>query len=98
MSQPEIFIIESLNFDDERAERFEGRIISKILALGGKQCEYFYIRTRKEFKAILEQYASSHYRYLHLSCHGNADSMYTTLDPIPFSELAGLIRPYLRKR
>ena len=37
MSQPEIFIIESLRFEDERAERFEGRIISQILALSGKR-------------------------------------------------------------
>jgi len=36
MSQPEIFIIESLEFEDERANHFEGRIISQILALSGK--------------------------------------------------------------
>jgi len=44
MSQPEIFIIESLNFKDERAESFEGRIISQILALSGKKCEYYKFR------------------------------------------------------
>jgi hypothetical protein len=98
MSQPEIFIIESLEFDDERADRFEGRIISQILALSGKKCEYCYIRTKRELKALLEQFASSHYRYLHLSCHGNRDSLFTTLDPIPFSELGTLIKPHLRKR
>jgi len=98
MSQPEIFIIESLKFKDERAERFEGRIISQILALGGKQCEYCYIRTKRELKALLEQFASSSYRYLHLSCHGNDGSMFTTLDPIPFAEFGSMIRPYLRKR
>jgi hypothetical protein len=98
MSQPEIFIIESLKFKDERAERFEGRIISQILALSGKNCEYCYIRTKRELKVLLEQFASSSYRYLHLSCHGNDGSMFTTLDPIPFSEFGPLVRPYLRKR
>jgi hypothetical protein len=98
MSQPEIFIIESLKFKDEHAERFEGRIISQILALSGKKCEYCYIRTRRELKVLLDKFGSSHYRYLHLSCHGSSKSMFTTLDPIPFSEFGPLIKPYLRKR
>lgn len=98
MSQPEIFIIESLDFDDERAERFEGRIISKILALSGKRCEYCYIRTKRELKKLLEQFESSSYRYLHLSCHGQPGAIFTTLDKVPFSEFGSLIRPYLRKR
>lgn len=98
MSQPEIFVIESLNFDDERAERFEGRIISRILALSGKKCEYCYIRTKRELRTLLEHFASSRYRYLHLSCHGNGHSIFTTLDQIPFSELGSLVRPHLRKR
>lgn len=98
MSQPEIFIIESLNFEDERAERFEGKIISEILALSGKKCEYCYIRTKRELSTLLEHFASSRYRYLHLSCHGNKQAMFTTLDPIPFSELGALIKPHLRKR
>lgn len=98
MSQPEIFIIESLNFEDERAKRFEGQIISQILALSGKKCEYCYIRTKRELKTLLEQFASSRYRYLHISCHGNKESLYTTLDEVSFSDLSPLIRPYLNKR
>ena len=81
MSKPEVFIVESLSFADEREGRFEGRILSKILALSQKQCEYRYIRTKPELKAVLEQFASTHYRYLHLSCHGNDTSMSTTLMP-----------------
>ena len=98
MSQPEIFIIESLKFKDERAELFEGRIISQILALSGKQCEYFYIRTKRELEELLDQFASSSYRYLHLSCHGEPGTIFTTLDEIPFSEFGPLIKPYLHKR
>jgi hypothetical protein len=98
MSQPEIFIVESLDFKDERAERFEGRIISQILRLSGKQCEYCYIRTKRELKELLIQFATSKYRYLHLSCHGNKDTIFTTLDEIPFTDFGPLVRPFLRKR
>ncbi len=98
MSQPEIFIIESLDFKDERAERFEGRIISEILALSGKKCQYCYIRTKREMKELLNQFASSRYRYLHLSCHGNSTTMFTTLEGIPFPDFGQLIKPYLRNR
>ena len=96
--QPEIFIIESLDFEDEKAERFEGRIISQILRLSGKQCEYYYIRTKRELKTVLGQFKSKHYRYLHLSCHGGRDSIFTTLDPISFTELGPLLKPFLPRR
>jgi hypothetical protein len=98
MSQAEVFIIESLDFDDERKQSFEGRIISDILALSGKQCEYRYIRTKRELAEVLQQFSSSHYRYLHLSCHGNDNSLYTTLDRIPFGEFGQLIAPHIKKR
>ncbi len=97
-SEPEVFIIESLDFDDEENERFEGRIISKILALSGKHCEYYYIRTKRELGEVLKRFASSGYRYLHLSCHGSGTSMHTTLDEIPFRDLGALLKPYLRER
>jgi hypothetical protein len=98
MSQPEIFIIESLEFKDERSHRFEGRIISQILALNGKKCEYCCIRTTRELKEMPNQFASSRYRYLHLSCHGNSTTMFTTLDGIPFADFGQLIKPYVRNR
>jgi hypothetical protein len=47
MTSPNVFIIESLKFDDERDDTFEGRLLSEILHLGGKTSEYFYIRTRR---------------------------------------------------
>jgi hypothetical protein len=98
VSHAEVFIIESLTLNDERRQRFEGRIISQILALSGKKCEYYYVRTRRELVAMLKQFSSSNYRYLHLSCHGDDSSMATTFDAISFSEFGPLIKPYLRKR
>lgn len=97
-TKPEVFIIESLRFDDERLNRSEGDIISRILALSGKECQYYYIRTRKEFRRVLDLMEESSYRYLHLSCHANTRSMATTLDHIPFSDLAELLRGRLNDR
>ncbi len=98
ITKPEVFIIESLRFDDERQDRFEGQIIKRILALSGKDCEYYYIRTKREFAKVLGLFTKSQYRYLHLSCHGNRGTMATTLDSIPFPELADLVNPHLTER
>lgn len=97
-TKPEVFIIESLDFKDEKQELFEGKIISQILALSDKSCEYIYLRTRKELKKIIKYFSSSNYRYLHISCHGNAKALYTTLDKIPFKEFASIVSPVLRDR
>jgi len=99
-TESEVFIIESLDFDDEKQKRFEGHIISQILALSGKTCEYYYIRTKRELEEVVKIFSSSQYRYLHLSCHGdeNGKAMHTTLDRIPFSDLSPILRPHLRDR
>ena len=98
MSKPKVFIIESLCFDDENNQRFEGEFLSQILHLGCKKSKYYYIRTKKELKKVLKIYKKSNYRYLHISCHGNATSIWTTLDGIKFPEFAELLRPYLKKK
>jgi hypothetical protein len=96
--EPDVFIIESLELDDEKNNRFEGKILSDILHLGGKKPIYYYIRTKKEFKKILEIFGESEYRYLHISCHGNTTSLSTTLDALPFDEFAMMINPYLSEK
>lgn len=98
MSQAEVFIVESLKFADESKERFEGRIISQVLGLSGKKCQYCYVRTKRELKVVMRRFSRSEYRYLHLSCHGNESSMSTTLDIIPFPEFADIVKPHLRNR
>jgi hypothetical protein len=97
---PEVFIIESLNLSDEKHDRLEGQRISSMLKMSGKDCRYYYIRTRKELEWLLKEFASSRYRYLHLSCHGGSDNqtLHTTLDPIPFNTLQGILAPHLRGR
>jgi hypothetical protein len=93
-----LFIVESVGFDDEDEGRLEGDILSQMLRLSGKETEYRYIRTRQELEAVLPQFASSDLRYLHISCHGNEGSLFTTLDEIPFAELGRMLRPHLNGR
>ena len=56
------------------------------------------MRTKRELKKILRLFEKSEYRYLHLSCHGDNESIATTLDDIKFEELGALLRPYLKDR
>lgn len=97
-TEANLFIIESLSFDDEQKNRYEGRLLSQILHLGGKESAYCYIQTEDELKKTLRLFEVSKYRYLHLSCHGNENSIYTTLDEIPFSKLGKLLKSYLRNK
>ena len=99
MSKPEVFIIESLEFDDEEEERFEGRILADILRLAGKKPIYYYVRTKQELVAVLDLFERSQYRYLHLSCHGDDESIATTLDEdVEFRELGEIMNPHLKGR
>jgi hypothetical protein len=93
-----LFIVESVTFEDEEYGRLEGDVLRQILHLSGKEVEYRYIRTKQELAAVLQQFSSSDLRYLHVSCHGNAGALYTTLDEIPFAELGAMLRPHLADR
>jgi hypothetical protein len=95
---PEVFVVESLKFDDEANDRYEGKIVSNILHLNGKNSKYYYIRTRRELEEVVGIFGVSRYRYLHLSCHGRHQSMGTTLDTIPFEQLGEILKPNLYKK
>ncbi|MFZ0034910.1 MAG: hypothetical protein WAK60_07995 [Sedimentisphaerales bacterium] len=95
---PNVFIIESLQFTDEKDDRYEGKFLSHILHLGGKKSKYYYIRTLKELMEVLKIFKRSRYRYLHISCHGNDNYIYTTLDKLSFSNFSSIIKPYLKKK
>ena len=98
LTDAEVFIIESLRFSDE-AHRREGEILSRMLRMAQKVPEYWYIRTRKELSRVLKMFGASQKRYLHISCHGSATSLSTTLDKdITFSEFADLAGPHLEGR
>ncbi len=93
--KPNVFIIESLDLEDEKDELFEGRILSQVLHLGAKESFYYYIRTRSELKRILGEFDRTGFRYLHFSCHGNKASLSTTLDDLPFTDFGTILKPHL---
>lgn len=99
---PELFIIESLDIEDEYNDCLEGQRLRTMLAMSGKECKYFYIRTKKEFCEILGEFAESRYRYLHLSCHGGRSGktmgLWTTYDHLAFPTLGKILTPYIKKR
>jgi hypothetical protein len=94
VSKPEVFIIESLRFDEE-ADYREGEMIAKALAMSLKTPLYRYVRTRAEFEHFVDEFEDSGYRYLHISCHGSANGISTTLDPLAIRRAACLA---LRRR
>lgn len=98
MSKPEVFIIESLAFDDEINDRREGLFLSHILKLAGKSPIYYYLRTQRELSVILEKFKESDYRYLHISCHGNDKVICTTLDKIELRIFGNMVKRYLDKK
>ena len=98
-TKPELFLIESLTLDDEKAERQEGDIISRMLHLAGKTgTQYYYIRTVRELEEMIDLFDDSEYRYLHISCHANRSGMATTFDEVPYPVLGEMLRPCLSKR
>ena len=97
--KPSVFVIESLDYKDECAGRYEGTVLRDILNLSKKDVEYIYIRTRRELKFALEVFRRSDKRYLHLSCHGNDTGLFLTIGaPLTFEKFGALARPYLRDR
>lgn len=95
----DVFIIESLDPDDEGNARFEGVFLSHVLRLHGKNPKYKYVRTRHEFEKAIEQFSASRYRYLHLSCHGDTKGLCTTnQEEIDCDKLASLLQPHMEGR
>jgi hypothetical protein len=46
----------------------------------------------------VKEFGKSKYRYLHISCHGNTGTFFTTLERIPSLELAELLTPHVNHR
>ena len=92
------FIIESLSFDDEKDNIFEGKFLYDYLKLLDKKPIYYYIRTELELIKVSKIYSASKYRYLFLSCHGNNSYIFTTLENIKFRYFADIFKEKLNKR
>jgi hypothetical protein len=98
MATPDVFIIESLRFEDEEAGWPEGKFLAHILELAGRKYRYVYIRTKAELEAVIDQFEDSDFRYLHLSCHANAKCIALTLETIDVAELGAMLGPVLEER
>jgi hypothetical protein len=93
-----LFIIESLDRDDETLRR-EGVILSQIIELSGAlPVKYIYIRTTIELRMALYEFRELKYRYLHFSCHGSRNSISLTLEQLSFRDLVPILAPYLKAR
>lgn len=80
--QAGVFIVESLDIEDEIENQREEKILHDILVLSGKRTEYWYVRTWKELRKMFQRFHDSNLRYLHISCHGSTDSISLTFDTI----------------
>ena len=84
MSKPNVFIIESLNFEDEEDDRFEGKVLSKILKLNGVDSQYYYIRTKQELDEIIVKFDESDYRYFEANCFAFFRAFHALLESLPY--------------
>ncbi|MFX1739841.1 hypothetical protein PXJ20_26835 [Paraburkholderia sp. A1RI_3L] len=95
----DVFIIESLDPDDEGNGRLEGVFLAHILRLHGKAPQYRYVRTRDALNDAVLEFAESHYRYLHISSHGDSEGLVTTnQEEVDFDEFAEMLQPHMQGR
>ncbi|WP_438349258.1 hypothetical protein ACP8HI_00760 [Paenibacillus sp. FA6] len=96
---PGVYIIESLSFEDENENRYEGRLLKEILHLSGSKTIYKYIRTISELEYMIENFFESKYRYLHISCHGDQESFGLTIDnDVPFKIFCKMLKDFDNRR
>lgn len=96
-TQADVCIVETLEFLDEDTRR-EGEIISRTLKLSGKHPHYSYVRSSEELEAFMKEFGASSFRYLHLSCHGDVGTFFTTTDELSREEMVQLIGKRLKGR
>lgn len=93
-----VFIIESIDYENEQAENLDGYSLHSMLSLCGIESRYHFIRTKKELKFLMKEFDKSNYAFLHLACHGNEEELSLALDDIPFSELGKIIGESMYRR
>jgi hypothetical protein len=98
LTQPETFILESLNVEDETMQRMDGRVLYEVLRLQGKNPIYYYFRTQVELIRFSEIFRASGYRYLHLSCHGDEQVLQFTFGQTTYSDFAAIFEKRLNNR
>lgn len=98
ITKPETFILESLEHEDEKQDRLDGKILYDVLKLHGKKPLYYYFRTQRELIEFAKIFRESGYRYLHLSCHGGDDIVQYTFGSSSYNDFAGIFDKKLHNR
>jgi hypothetical protein len=93
-----VFIIESMDEDNERYNKLDGLALKTILDLSGIDNEYIYIRTRLELEYAIDAFQKSDFGFLHISCHGSEEGLSLTLEDISFEDLELIMGPALKYR
>lgn len=93
-----VFIIESMDLDNEKDKKLDGFALKTILDLCDIPNEYFYIRTKLELQKTIELFSNSNFGFLHLACHGNEEGLGLTYEYIYFEELEKIIGKHLYHR
>lgn len=97
-TKPEVFIIESLDSDDEKHKRYEGLLLSDMLRLANKSPKYHYINSIDELPLVIGLFRQSQYRYLHISCHANSSEIAIGNSSMPYKEFASCFKGHLNLR
>lgn len=95
LTEPDVFIIESLNVNDENAERFDGLLLAKLLKWAGKNPRYFYFEDVDELPHIMKIFDQTKCRFLHISCHGTTDSVITRRGIVDYNEFSSKLAKHL---
>ncbi|HUH74958.1 MAG TPA: hypothetical protein VLZ75_11215 [Chitinophagales bacterium] len=93
-----VFIIESMDLDNEVNGKLDGYTLKTILDLCEIPNQYFYIRTKLELEKVIEIFTDSNFGFLHIACHGNENSIMLTFEELDFEELEEIIGDHLHHR
>jgi hypothetical protein len=93
-----VFIIESMDWENESHGKLDGAALKTILDLSDIPNQYIYVRTRQEFEHTMDLFKESDYGFLHISCHGNDEGICLTMDDINFEDMGLIMGPYLKYR
>ncbi len=92
---PEVYIVESLPPEDVRSNLREGIVIKRMLQLGGRFPRYKYVEDIGGLSDALRSFGKSHYRYLHISCHGGARELELAREGITIQDFGAIATPHL---
>lgn len=82
-----VFIIESMDLENERNGKLDGYALRTILELCSIPYDYYYIRTKLELEKVILEFEKSNFGFLHIACHGSEKGLILTHETVEFFEL-----------